>query len=51
MAKIIMKVKDNDLHFQNQLGIADDASLVKIWWFWLKSLTSYHVDKLKFTDR
>ena len=44
MAKMSLKVKVNDLHFQNQLWVPQDAFLVQIWWFYLKSVTSYHAD-------
>ena len=50
MAKMTFKVKINDLHFQYQLRVSQDACLVQIWGFQLKSVTSYHVDKQKFTD-
>ena len=46
-----LKVKVNDLHFQHQLRVSQDVYLVPIWWFQLKSVTSYGVDKVKFTDR
>ena len=46
MAKMTLKVKINDHHFQYQ-----DAWLVQIWWFKLKSVTSYRADKVKFTHR
>ena len=50
-AIMTFKVKVNDLHFQYQLGVSHDACLVQIWWFQLKSVTSYRVGKVKFTDR
>ena len=31
MAKMTLKV--NDLHFQYQLRVSQDACLVQIWWF------------------
>ena len=40
-----LKVKVNDPHFQYQLRESQDAYLVQIWWFELKSITSYHKDK------
>ena len=49
MAKMTLKVKDNDLHFQYQLRVSHDACLVQIWWFQLKSVTSYRAEKWKFT--
>ena len=45
-----LKVKVNDLHFQYQLRVSQDACLVQIWWFQLKPVTSYRADKVKFTD-
>ena len=50
MAKMTLKVKVNDLHFQYQLRVSHDAFLVQIWWFQLKFVTSYPADKVKFTD-
>ena len=50
MAKMTLKVKVNDLHFQYQLRVSQNACLVQIWWFQLKFVTSYHADKVKFTD-
>ena len=43
--------KANDFQFQYQLRVSQDACLVQFWWFQLKSVMSYHVDKVKFTDR
>ena len=38
MTKLTLDVKSNDLHFQYQLRVSQDACLVKkIWWFQLKS--------------
>ena len=51
MAKMTVKVNVNDLHFQYQPSVTQDACLVQIWWFQLKSVTSYRADKVKFTDR
>ena len=51
MAKMILKVKVNDLPFQYQPRVSQDACLVQIWWFHLKFATSYRADKVKFTDR
>ena len=47
-----LKVKVDDIHFQYQPRVSQDAchGLVQIWWFWLKSVTSYCADKFKFTD-
>ena len=50
MAKMTLKVKINDLHIQYQLRVFQDACLVQIWWFQLKSVRSYRADKQKFTD-
>ena len=33
MAKITLKVKVNDLHFQYQLRVSQDACMVQIWLF------------------
>ena len=51
VAKMTLKVKVNYPYFRYQLRISHDACLVQIWWFQLKSVTSYRADKLKFTDR
>ena len=51
MAKITLKVTVNDPYFQYQPRVSHDACLVQIWWFQLKSVTSYRADKVKFTDR
>ena len=51
MAKMTWKVKVNDPYFQYQLKVSPNACLVQIWWFQLKSVTSYRADKVKFTDR
>ena len=50
MAKMTLKVKVNDLHFQYQLRVSQDACLKHIWWFQLKFVTSYRADKVKITD-
>ena len=50
MAKMTLKVKVNDLHFQYQPRVSRDACLEQIWWFQLKAVTSYRADKVKFTD-
>ena len=50
MAKMALKIKVNDFHFQYQPRVSQDSCLVQIWWFQLKSVTSYCVDKVKFTD-
>ena len=50
MAKMTVKVKVNDPYFQYQRRVSHDACLVQIWWFQLKSETSYRADKVKFTD-
>ena len=51
MAKITLKVKLNNLNFQYQSRVSQDACLVPIWWSQLKFVTSYRADKVKFTDR
>ena len=51
MAKMTLKVIVDDLHFQYQLIASHDPCLVQIWWFQLKSVTSYRADKVTFTDR
>ena len=50
MAKVTLKVKVNDSHFQYQLRISQDVCLVQIWQFQLKSMTSYHADKPNFLE-
>ena len=50
MPKMTLKVKVNDLYFQYQPRVSQDACLVLIWWFQRKFVTSYHADKVKFTD-
>ena len=50
MAKMTLKVKVNDPYFQYQPRVSHDAFLVQIWWFQLKSVTSYCVDMVKFMD-
>ena len=47
MAKMTLKVKFNDPHFWYQLRASQNACLVQIWWFQLKSVTSYRVNKIK----
>ena len=37
-------------HFQYQLRESHDAYLVHIWWFWLKSITSYHAVNPNFLE-
>ena len=51
MAKMTLKFKVNDPYFQYQPRVSHDACLVQIWWFQLKSVTSYRADKVNFTDR
>ena len=54
MAKMTLRVKVNDLHFQNQPRVSQDACFMQIWWFLPKSVTSYPADKpnfLKFLDQ
>ena len=51
MAKMTLTVKVNDPYFQYQPRVSYDACLVQIWWFQLKSVTSYRADKVKFTYR
>ena len=45
MAKMILKVKVNDLHFQYQPRVSHDECLVQMWWFEPKYVTSYRADK------
>ena len=40
MANVTLKVKVNYPYFQFQLRVSQDACLVQIWWFELKSVTS-----------
>ena len=49
MEKMTLKVKVDELRFQYQLRVSQDACLLQIWWFQLKSVTSYLADKQKFT--
>ena len=49
MTKMTLKVKVMDLHFPYQPRLSQDAFFVQIWWFQLKSVTSYRADKVKFT--
>ena len=51
MAKMTLKVKVDDPYFQYDPRVSYDACLVQIWWSQLKSVTSYHADKVKFTDK
>ena len=41
MAKMTLKFKVNDLYFQQQPKVSQDACLVQIWWFQLKSLSNW----------
>ena len=41
IAKMTLKVTVNDLRFQYQPQVSQDACLLKIWWFQLKFVTSY----------
>ena len=50
MAKMTLKVKVYDPYFQYQPRVSHDTFLVQIWWFQLKSVTSYCVDMVKFMD-
>ena len=50
MAKMTLKVKVNDPYFQYQPRVSHNACLVQIWWFQLKSVTSYRADNVNFTD-
>ena len=49
MAKMTLKVKVNDLHFQYQPRVSQDTCLVQILWFQLKFVASCRADKVKFT--
>ena len=46
MSKTTLMVKVNDLQFQYQQRVSQDACLVQIWWFELKSIRSYRIGKL-----
>ena len=50
MAKMTLKVKVNDLHFQYQPRVSQNARLAQIWWFQLKPVMSCHANNAKFTD-
>ena len=45
MTKIILKIKVNELHFQDQPRVSWDACLVQNWWFQPKYVKSYRADK------
>ena len=47
---VTLKVKVNEPHFQYELSESHDAYLVQIWWFQLKSVTSYRADKPNFLE-
>ena len=47
MDKMTLKAKVIDL----QPSVSQDACLVQFWWFQLKSMKSYRVEKVKFKDR
>ena len=51
MAKMTLKVKVNDPYFQYQPRVSNDACLVQIWWFQLKSVMSHRGDKVKMDRR
>ena len=46
---LTLKVKVKDPHFQYQLTMSQDASLVQVSWFQLKSVKTYRADKVKYT--
>ena len=46
MAKMTLKVMVNDLHFQYQPRVSQDACLEQIWWIQLKPATIYRADKV-----
>ena len=48
--QMTLKVMVNDPHFQYQLRESQDAYSMKIWWFLLKSITSYCMDKPNFLE-
>ena len=50
MVKMILKANVNDLYFQYQLRVSQDACLVHIWWYQSKAQTSYHADKPHFLE-
>ena len=43
--QMTLKVKVNDSHFEYQLRVSQEAYLVQICWFQLKSIISYHMDR------
>ena len=51
MDKMTLKVMVNDLHFQYQARVSQDACLEQICWFEFKPVKSYHVAKIKFADK
>ena len=48
--QMTLKVMVNDPHFQYQLRVSQDAFSVKIWWFLLKSIIIYCMDKPNFLE-
>ena len=51
MAKMTLKVKVNDFHFQCQPRVSHDACLVQFGDSSSNLWPSYRADKVKFTDR
>ena len=51
IAKMTLKIKVNEPHFQYRPKVSWGACLFPIWWFKLKSALIYCADKVKFTDR
>ena len=53
MAKMTLKVKLNDLHFQYQVKASQDACFMEIWWFQHTFVRSYRAydKKVKCMDR
>ena len=50
MAKMTLKVKENDLHFQHQLRESQDSYLVQFGDSSSNPTTSYHADNSNFLE-
>ena len=48
--QMTLKVKVIDPRFQYQPRTSQDAYLLQIWWFYVKSITTYRVDKPNFLE-
>ena len=50
MAEMTLKVTINNVYFQYQLRVSQNACLLQIWWFGPKSATSHRADKPNFLE-